>query len=133
MTEKEFIVGAIELIDYKWKGIIPNYDAVEEWLDEYLAEFHKKYDEVEFHEVSDIEPAPHQWCQEHQGKRFRADDPNQEKLGMALNYKCLHGVEWIVTGECLDALRFGQFRTSCDCDPPKHAKLINWDAPVQEL
>jgi len=60
------------------------------------------------------EPVPHQWCQEHQGKRFRADDSNQEKLGMAVNYKCLHGVEWTVTGACLDALRLEQFN-HCDC------------------
>jgi len=64
------------------------------------------------------EPEAHQWCEEHQGKRFRADDPNQEKLGMAINYVCLHGVEWTITGACFDAIRSGQFPTHCDCQPP---------------
>jgi hypothetical protein len=73
------------------------------------------------------EPEPHKWCQEHKGKRFRADDPNQEKLGMAVNYKCLHGVEWVITGACLDALRPDQFESSCDCNPPRHAKLKRLD------
>ncbi len=67
--------------------------------------------------LDEREPQPHQWCQEHKGKRFRADDPNQEKLGMAINYKCLHGVEWTVTGACFDALRLEQFN-HCDCQPP---------------
>jgi len=73
------------------------------------------------------EPETHQWCQEHQGKRFRADDPNQEKLGMAINYRCLHGVKWTVTGECLDALRLDQFDGPCECNPPRHAKLKRLD------
>jgi len=63
------------------------------------------------------DPEAHQPCQEHKGKRFRADDPNQENLGMAINYVCLHGVEWTITGACLDALRCSQF-SHCDCEPP---------------
>jgi len=64
------------------------------------------------------EPEAHQWCQEHKGKRFRADDPNAERLGMAVDYVCLHGVRWTITGACLDALRPSQFDGACDCEPP---------------
>lgn len=60
---------------------------------------------------------------DHKGLRFRADDPNQEKLGMAINYKCVHGVEWTVTGECLDALRLSQFN-HCDCYPVKIPAIV---------
>lgn len=49
ISEKEFITKFIEYLDNeKWRGIIPNYDAIDEWLDEWLKEFHKKYCEVEF-------------------------------------------------------------------------------------
>lgn len=49
MNEKELIVNFIEKLDNeKWRGIIPNYDAIDEWVDEYLKEIHKEYYEVEF-------------------------------------------------------------------------------------
>jgi len=64
------------------------------------------------------QPEPHQWCQDHKGKRFRADDPDAERLGMAVDYVCLHGVRWTITGACLDALRPSQFDGPCDCEPP---------------
>jgi hypothetical protein len=49
MSEKEFIVGAIEFLDNMlWPGIIPNYDAVDEYLDKWLEYHHNSYYEVEF-------------------------------------------------------------------------------------
>lgn len=49
VTEKEFIVAAIEYLDnHRWKGIIPNYDAVEETVDEFLTQFHNDFYKVEF-------------------------------------------------------------------------------------
>lgn len=79
-------------------------------------------EDLQLLEAPEYEPA-HEWCKEHKGLRFRADDPNQEKLGMAINYKCLHGVEWTVTGECLDALRLSQFN-HCDCYPVKIPAIL---------
>lgn len=80
-------------------------------------------EDLQLVEVAEPEPA-HEWCKEHKGLRFRADDPNQEKLGMAVNYKCLHGVEWTITGACLDALRPDQFKGSCDCYPVKIPAIL---------
>jgi hypothetical protein len=144
MNEKEFITKAIEHIDRKWNGIIPNYEAVDEWLDEYLAEFHREYHGLSFRprlkplnmvddrtreqKILDGDVALPPWCEEHEGLRFRADDPNQEKLGMAINYKCVHGVEWTVTGACIDALRLSQFN-HCDCDLETAVKESQEDHP----
>lgn len=48
-SEKQFIVAAIEYLDtYRWRGIIPNYDAVDETVDEFLTQFHNEFYEVEF-------------------------------------------------------------------------------------
>lgn len=85
-------------------------------------------EDLQLLEAPEYEPA-HEWCKEHKGLRFRADDPNQEKLGMAINYKCLHGVEWTVTGECLDALRLSQFN-HCDCFPVRIPAILK-DGPLQ--
>lgn len=79
-------------------------------------------EDLQLLKAAEPEPA-HKWCEEHKGLRFRADDPNQEKLGMAINYKCVHGVEWTVTGECLDALRLSQFN-HCDCYPVKIPAIV---------
>lgn len=47
--------------------------------------------------------------------RFRADDPKQKKLGMAINYKCLHGVEWTITATEIEFLTFNNL-SQCDCN-----------------
>jgi hypothetical protein len=50
MTEKKFITSFIEYLDNeKWRGIIPNYDAIDEWLNDWLIEHHKTYREVYFY------------------------------------------------------------------------------------
>lgn len=51
----------------------------------------------------------------HKGMRFRTNDPNRQSLGFGNVYKCLHGVEWVVTAPCIEGLGFGQFEAPCEC------------------
>lgn len=124
-TPHEAYAVILEELDEFWDKVRAKQHDPRNMLKELVqiaAMCYRAAEDLQLLEAAESEPA-HKWCDEHKGKRFRADDPNQEKLGMAINYKCLHGVEWTVTGECLDALRLSQF-SHCDCYPVKIPAIL---------
>lgn len=125
-TAHEAYAVILEELDEFWDKVRAKQHDPRNMLKELVqiaAMCYRAAEDLQLLEVAELEPA-REWCKEHKGLRFRADDPNQEKLGMAVNYKCLHGVEWTITGACLDALRPDQFKGSCDCYPVKIPAIL---------